>query len=181
MPVPVDLGEQVGGLGDVRSRPVHLSLRPVRHLAMLHTVVGSCTERTQGAAREETQVSSRRKRPHGDPRKAGGSIAGPGGPFDRNAVVIDMENAVLLESTSVSIVEPWRDGQRNRPLVAMQLGGRINKTEDHSEVLYLFDDDGVAALVTELIDLAARAQSFLPEFLPRLMERLDAMPVKPHA
>jgi hypothetical protein len=61
------------------------------------------------------------------------------------------------------------------------LGGRINKTEDHSEVLYLFDDDGVAALVTELIDLAARAQSFLPEFLPRLMERLDAMPVKPHA
>lgn len=118
-------------------------------------------------------MSRRRKPPSTDPRKAGGSIVGPGGPHDAYGVVIATEHAVLLERTYVAAMEPYRDGQPGQPVIAMQLGGRINKTTDQAEVLFLLDEDGAASVVTELIGIASRMG---PEFLDRLLARLDRMP-----
>ena len=107
------------------------------------------------------------RRLSGDPRKSGGNIAGPGGPHDTNAVIIDTTNAVLLDHSTVTLVgspgEP-------RPYLAMLLEGRINKTPDRARNLYLLNEDGAAALVTELIALAHRIG---PEFGERFTARLQ--------
>ena len=92
-----------------------------------------------------------------DPRTLKGSIAGPGGPRDRNAVVVDATHAVLLDDLTVCLVEPHRDGrQTGRPCLAMTLAGRVNHLDETAEVLFLFDADGAAAIVTELLALGAR-------------------------
>jgi hypothetical protein len=99
---------------------------------------------------------SRAGRDHTDPRRPGGAIAGPGGPRDRNSVVIDATDAVLLADVGVAMIEPYRDGQPMAPAYALTLSGRINKTEEHSSVLYLMDAQGAAAVCAEIIALAGR-------------------------
>jgi hypothetical protein len=106
------------------------------------------------------------RRISGDPRKSGGDIAGPGGPHDRNSVIIDTTNAVVLDSTSVSLMET----PNGNPVLAMLLEGRIAKTTDRARNLYLMNEDGAAALVTELIALAHRIG---PEFGARFTARLE--------
>ena len=106
------------------------------------------------------------RRISGDPRKTGGNIAGPGGPHDRNAVIIDPTDAVLLDSSDVCLIEV---PGRTAPALAMLLEGRINKTSDRARNLYLMNEDGAAALVSELLALAHRIG---PEFGERLMGRV---------
>lgn len=107
------------------------------------------------------------RRISGDPRKTGGDIAGPGGPHDRNAVILDTTDAVLLDHSTVTLVET---PNHTAPVLAMLLEGRINKTTDRARNLYLLNEDGAAALVTELIALAHRIG---PEFGHRFTERLQ--------
>ena len=106
------------------------------------------------------------RRISGDPRKSGGNIAGPGGPHDANSVVIDATDAVLLDSSLVTLVGSPGDP---KPYLAMLLEGRINKTTERARNLYLMNEDGAAALVSELIALAHRIG---PEFGERLMGRV---------
>lgn len=87
-----------------------------------------------------------------DPRLLKGGIAGPGGPHDRGSVVLDAERAVLLSDVTVCSVDTAQAAQ----VLAMQLSGRINHSRDQAEVLFLFDAEGAAAIVTELLALAAR-------------------------
>lgn len=111
------------------------------------------------------------RRISGDPRKTGGDIAGPGGPHDANSVIIDPTNAVLLDHSTVSLV-----GSPNepRPYLAVLLEGRINKTADRARNLYLMNEDGAAALVTELLSLAHRiGPEFGHRFTARLQHLLD--------
>ena len=111
-----------------------------------------------------------------DPRNLKGSIAGPGGPRDRNAVVVDATHAVLLDSTAVCLVEPQRAGRRGHPCLAMTLGGRVNHLDETAEVLFLFDADGAAALVTELLALGARLPDAMRhEFEASIDRRLLAL------
>jgi hypothetical protein len=121
---------------------------------------------------------------HGDdPRPLGGNIAGPGGPHDLDAVVVDMTDAVLLDHTTVAIVHLAR---RNEPgvfehAVALQFEGRVNKTSDVTRVLYVVNADGAAALFTELAGLATRARAdglnhLADMFVARCGERWDEMP-----
>lgn len=106
------------------------------------------------------------RRVSGDPRKTGGDIAGPGGPRDRNAVILDTTDAVLLDSSDVCLMET----SGGSVVLAMLLEGRINKTTDRARNLYLLNEDGAAALVTELIALAHRIG---PEFGQRFTARLQ--------
>lgn len=107
-----------------------------------------------------------------DPRRLGGDIAGPGGPHDRGQTVIDTRNAVLLETTTVVKADNPSDG---RAFMAMQLEGRVNQTSDRASVLYLFDEDGAAAIVTELFGLAQRG-GFGSEFVEQVTRRLADLP-----
>ena len=89
-----------------------------------------------------------------DPRKAGGDIAGPGGPYDESQVVLDTRYAVLLDTCEVVKLDNPSDG---RAFIGMKLDGRINRATDRAAVLYLFDLDGAAGIITELLALAGRA------------------------
>ncbi len=91
-----------------------------------------------------------------DPRPLGGAIAGPGGPRDKNAFVIDATHGVLLDGVEVVVVEPRRGDVPQPVCLAMLLSGRVNHTTDRADVLFMFDVDGAAAIVTELIALGAR-------------------------
>lgn len=108
-----------------------------------------------------------------DPRKLGGSIAGPGGPYDRAGVVIDATNAVLLDGSQVALVDAVR-GPEHELQFALELQGRVNKTSDRVNVLYLLGPDGVAALVTELLAIGLRAGAAPSELLGEVLERLEA-------
>lgn len=114
-----------------------------------------------------------------DPRKLGGSIAGPGGPYDENSVVIDTTNAVILEAVEVAVVGGVRKGVLDpKPIAALVLRGRVNKTNDRVQALYLLNEDGAAGIVTELVGLEARA-GWGQEFVDVVKARLDAMPTAP--
>ena len=116
-----------------------------------------------------------------DPRNIGGGIVGPGGPFDENAVVIDTRNAVILEATEVAIVGAIRHGVLDpKPITALVLRGRINKTSERVQALYLLNEDGAAGIVTELVDVAACA-GWGREFTDRVITRLEAMPEGPRS
>jgi hypothetical protein len=92
-----------------------------------------------------------------DPRRPGGDIAGPGGPFDKDAVVLDPRNAVLLGSCEVCLVEQHNFQMGETKLgVAMVLTGRINKTTDTARILFLFDIDGAGDIIAQLFGLAER-------------------------
>lgn len=123
-------------------------------------------------------MSTRRRRTHGDPRKLGGRIAGPGGPRERNAVVIDTTDAVLLDGLTVSLMEGYTNGEPQGLMFAAQMSGRINKTVDRAEVLYLMDEDGVAAIVTEILSCASRSG---PEVFARVMAEVDRRMTDLHA
>ena len=115
-----------------------------------------------------------------DPRRPGGDIAGPGGPYNRDSVVVDTTNAVLLDGTTVSTVETHL-GDEREVAFAMMLEGRVNKTQNRSRVLYLINADGAAAIVTELLGLAKRAErlgdpTLADELRQRLGERWEEMP-----
>jgi hypothetical protein len=109
-----------------------------------------------------------------DTSALGGDIYGPGGPYDRGQVIIDTRYAVLLEETVVSMVDNPSDGRR---VASMLLHGRVNRATERTRVLYLFDADGAAAIVTELIGLAARAGGdYAAEFKLAVEHRMGEMP-----
>lgn len=110
------------------------------------------------------------------PRDLSGDIAGPGGPHDRNAVVVDASEAVLLDYSEVTIVETFRNGQGGDKALGLLLKGRVNKSDDRASVLFLLNADGAAAIATEIIGIAGRSSEFAPEFLERFQARMGEMP-----
>ena len=100
---------------------------------------------------------SPKRRPgwNSDPRDPSGDIAGPGGPHERQSVVLDTSKAVLVDYAEACIAHLTRKGQ---PVdaVALMLAGKINGSPDRSRILYLTDWDGAADIVAHLLSLAAR-------------------------
>lgn len=118
-----------------------------------------------------------------DPRRPGGDISGPGGPFDASSVVIDTTNAVVLEGVEVAAVDRAdgeAPGPAAEPILALLLRGRINRTTERAQVLYLVNEDGAAAVITQLIGVADRA-GFGQEFVDCVVERLADMPKEPRS
>lgn len=95
-----------------------------------------------------------------------------GAPHGRGDALVDVTGAVLLHEVHVVAVDALGGDGATRAL-AMQLVGRVNKTPDTSSVLYLFEVDGAAAIVSELLGLAARIG---PEFRELLLARIAALP-----
>lgn len=107
-----------------------------------------------------------------DPDRPGGSMVDVAGdPQARGGVILDARNGVLLENIDVCLVDSKRD--TDPIFLAMQLAGRINTRQQRATHLYLFDEDGAAAIVSELVALATRIG---PEFAARLIARLEATP-----
>lgn len=115
--------------------------------------------------------NKRRIKGSSDPRKLGGKIIGPGGPHDIGGVILDTRNAIILEHTEVSTLD-----SSNQSVIAMVLSGRINRTQDRAEVMFLFGSDGLAAIVTELMALMGRATGVDPtDILEDIFERISKL------
>ncbi len=107
-----------------------------------------------------------------DPRRLGGNMAGPGGPRDHGATLLDTTDAVHLHQVNVAVVDAVRKGELSEQVMFMTLGGRVNKKTDQVKVGFLFGPDGAAALITELLALADRSGA---ELLDDLTRRLTAL------
>lgn len=103
-----------------------------------------------------------------------GHIIG-GSPFGRHDALIDATKAVLLDTVNVVLVGTATWGQGAGRAIGLELGGRINKAQARTSVLYLMDEDGAAALVSELVGLASRAGAG-EEFVDLLLQRLHNLP-----
>lgn len=119
-----------------------------------------------------------------DPTSLPGGFAGPGGPYDRHGVVIDGRNAVLLDTTEVCTVEGGRKQRPGGPpppegkvqAVALVLGGRVNMRTERASVLFLLDNDGAAAIITELMALFDRVGGDEgKEFVAAMMARFEKL------
>jgi hypothetical protein len=106
-----------------------------------------------------------------DPRRLGGAIVG-GGPHSRRTSIIDPRNAVLVDHIDVCLVEGFSGGKTQGARAFVVLSGRVNKTRDQVRTGFLLGDDGVAAIVSELVSIMERAG---PDWLIRFAERMIAM------
>ncbi|MDQ2624975.1 MAG: hypothetical protein M3Y20_07430 [Actinomycetota bacterium] len=95
-----------------------------------------------------------------------------GTPYGRGDALVDASGAVLLDRVDVVLVSTMSPSGAGRAL-ALELGGRVNKTTRRSSVLYVMDQDGAAAIVSELLGLAARVS---PSFLDDLLTRVRDLP-----
>jgi hypothetical protein len=102
-----------------------------------------------------------------------GRIAGPGSPYDKDQVVVDTTDAVLMDTVEVAVVGAIREGKMEEVVLALELAGRVNKSKRREDNLYLFDADGAAAIVSELFGIAQRIG---PEFMILFSNRLRDLP-----
>lgn len=120
-----------------------------------------------------TRPRKRRKRKGGllgslserftDPHRAGGSI-------DQATRLIEPERAVLLERVGVGEVGMERDG-RGELVIAIEVAGKINTTDEEGNFLLLATPDAAALLVAQTIGLARRGRVG-PEFEEALENRM---------
>lgn len=115
-------------------------------------------------------MTKRRKVTYGDPRKLSGQgIVGPGGPADRHAVVIDAENAILPTAIEGAMVEP-DPGSGRKPLAAITISGRINKSPDEVTMLYMMDVEGAGQLAAAIAGAFVR---YGPIYAHRFSQAFD--------
>lgn len=98
-----------------------------------------------------------------DPRVAGGSI-------DATTRLIEPERAVLLERVAVGEVGLERDG-KGELVLAIEVAGKINTTEEAGNFLLLATPDAAALLVAQVVGLARRGLVG-PEFAEVLENRM---------
>lgn len=108
----------------------------------------------------------------------GNTVDVAGDPYAKGGVVIDARGAVLLDSTEVVLVDTKRDDEPVRML--LRLAGRINYSDERADTAYFIGTDGAAALVSEIVGLAARAgtvdERFAHEFQADLQRRMGELP-----
>jgi hypothetical protein len=95
-----------------------------------------------------------------------------GDAFGRGDAEIDASRAVLLDGCTVAVVGTADPTGAGRAL-ALNLEGRVNKSTSRVDVLFLMDSDGAAAIISELLGLAARVG---PDFLDELLARVRDLP-----
>lgn len=100
-----------------------------------------------------------------------GKITG-GSAFGRGDALIDTSGAVLLGGVHVAVVGAGRS-TGVETVIALELSGRVNHSPELVDHLYLMDADGAAAIISDLVGLAERAD---PRFLDLLLNRVHQLP-----
>lgn len=91
--------------------------------------------------------------------------------------LVDARNAILLDEVDVCLVDPNPGEPEEHGRVALTLAGRVNMRDERSSVLFMFGADGAAAIVTQLVGLAARAgDPYAAEFAGLVEARMGEMP-----
>lgn len=100
----------------------------------------------------------KRREKGSDPRRAGGDIAGPGGPYGLNDVIVDIRDAVLLDGCEVTMIGMVREGEVDEnPAVALKLSGKINQRDERADIVFLAPREGAADIFANILGLAARS------------------------
>jgi hypothetical protein len=108
-----------------------------------------------------------------DPARSGGDSVG-GSPYGRGDSLLDTREAVLLEYNEVILVDTKQD---EMPVVALILEGRVNYTTRRAKQMYLFNTDGAAAIIVQLLGLGARAGGdFATQLKADIEQRMDELP-----
>ena len=109
------------------------------------------------------------------PHSGGDLVDVVGDPHAHGGVVLDIRDAVLMDTMDVALVDTKQDDEV--PAMMLLLGGRVNYQTRRTKQAYLFGPDGAAALTTELAGLAARAGGlFAREFRRLFDERMSELP-----
>jgi hypothetical protein len=109
-----------------------------------------------------------------DPRDLGGSISGPGGPYDEGQTLIDASKALIVHHHQVARIVP-EEGSGGGPSFALWFEGRVNRTEDEARVVLLGGLDFLAALCVEAGGVAKRS-GLGPDLIELINERLKELP-----
>ena len=80
-----------------------------------------------------------------------GAVAGD----ESTGGVFDMGQVVLYREHTTVAVQTVREGQ-SLPVIALQLSGRINKSDDTLQAVYLFSLMDAGSIVAALADAATR-------------------------
>jgi hypothetical protein len=124
-------------------------------------------ERLRAITREHAE------RPGEDTTNLQGTMVDPiGDPNARGNVVIDARNAILMETVECCLVDADPREELKPERLCLTLGGRVNMRNERSQVLFMFDVDGAAAIVSQLVALGGRIG---PAFQRRLMERAQEL------
>lgn len=118
------------------------------------------------------------RRPGEDTTRLPGSIVDVAGdPHAHGGALVDARNAILLDEVDVCLVDPNPGEPEEHGRVALTLAGRVNMRDERSSVLFMFGADGAAAIVTQLVGLAARAgDPYAAEFAGLVEARMGEMP-----
>lgn len=95
-----------------------------------------------------------------------------GSAFGQGDALVNTEGAVLMDACHVTILGAVRQ-TGVETTIALELEGRVNHSTERSDVLYLINADGAAAVISELLGVAGRAD---PKFLEQLLDRIDRLP-----
>lgn len=94
-------------------------------------------------------------------------------------VLLDITRAILMDGVKVAAVDTYSNvidqvarGASHEVRLSLEIEGRVNKSDERAKAMFLFDADGAAAIVTELIGIATRIG---PEFSKHFMARMEAM------
>jgi hypothetical protein len=109
-----------------------------------------------------------------EPHSGGAMVDVVGDPYARGGVMLDARKAVLMDSLDVCLVDTKQD---DTPVMMLVIDGRVNYQNRRTSQAYLFDADGAAGLVSQLVGLAGRAGGrFAAEFKADLDRRIGELP-----
>jgi|GEM_PF-2439916 len=99
-----------------------------------------------------------------------------GSAFGIGDALVDVRRAVLVDGTTVVALGGLRDSGVER-MLGLEITGRVNKSTERSDTLYLLSMDGVAGIVSELLGLAQRMGPAYVEQLDQLIrQRIQDLP-----
>lgn len=100
--------------------------------------------------------------PTSDPRE----LSVPGRVAIGSEEFFDPRNVVLLHACQPALIAAWGGGDPNgQRLVALQMEGRVNKSDAEVAHMYLVDAEGLASVVAELMNTGEQASPDWPALL----------------
>jgi hypothetical protein len=127
-----------------------------------------------------------------DPREAPGAVVGPGGAYDRNAVIVDMRHALIVQEVQCApvrmhgrsrstgraeVVENYLIEMRGTRAAEGGDGVHLRLDPENVGVLVLLANaDGIAAIITETMAVLARHERALHDaYFQMVAERLKEL------
>lgn len=95
---------------------------------------------------------------------------------------LDAHNAILHEYTQAAPIATYTDGQTapGEAAIALTIGGRVNKSQDHVDVLFMTNTEGAASMLAEVVKAAHQigGKDFVDNLLDEAMAKIKPLDKK---